>query len=71
MLDDLTAGCAIAFLRRAVAWFAERGVHVQALMSDNGSSYIAHAYARRSHELGLRHLRIRLAGRAPTAKRSG
>ena len=26
VLDDLTAACAIAFLRRAVAWFAERGV---------------------------------------------
>ena len=37
VLDDLTAACAIAFLRRAVAWFAERGVHVQAVMSDNGS----------------------------------
>ena len=29
VLDDLTAACAVAFLRRAVAWFAERGVHVQ------------------------------------------
>ena len=26
LLDDLTAACAIAFLRRGVAWFAERGV---------------------------------------------
>ena len=46
VLDDLTAACAIAFLRRAVAWFADRGVHVRAVMSDNGSCYIAHAYAR-------------------------
>jgi hypothetical protein len=29
VLDDLTARCAIAFLRRAVAWFGERGVRVQ------------------------------------------
>ena len=36
VLDDLTASCAVAFLRRAVAWFAERGVHVRAVMSDNG-----------------------------------
>ena len=59
VLDDLTASCAVAFLRRAVAWFAERGVHVEAVMSDNGSCYIAHAYADALRELGLRHLRIR------------
>ena len=59
VLDDLTATCAIAFLRRAVTWFAERGVRVQALMSDNGSCYIAHAYAAALRQLGLKHLRIR------------
>src|SRR6266852_1858176 len=53
VLDDLTAACAIAFLRRAVAWFAERGVRVRALMSDNGSCYIAHAYAAALRQLGL------------------
>ncbi len=26
VLDGLTASCAVGFLRRAVAWFAERGV---------------------------------------------
>jgi transposase InsO family protein len=59
VLDDLTARCAVAFLRRAVAWFAERGVHVRAVMSDNGSCYVAHEYADALQELGLRHLRIR------------
>jgi len=59
VLDDLTAACAIAFLRRAVAWFAERGVRVRALMSDNGSCYIAHAYAAALRQLGLKHLRTR------------
>jgi transposase InsO family protein len=59
VLDDLTAACAIAFLRRAVAWFAERGVGVQEVMSDNGSCYTAHAYAAALRELGLKHLRIR------------
>ena len=59
VLDDLTAECAIAFLRRAVAWFAERGVHVHAVMSDNGACYIAHGYADALNQLGLRHLRIR------------
>jgi len=31
VLDNLTASCSIAFLRRAIAWFAERGVQVRAL----------------------------------------
>ena len=59
VLDDLTAACAIAFLRRAIAWFAARGVRVRAVISDNGSAYISHAYAHALRELGLRHLRIR------------
>ena len=59
VLDNLTAESAAAFLRRAVAWFAERGVRVQALMSDNGSGYISDLYARTLCELGLRHLRIK------------
>ena len=59
VLDDLTASCAVAFLRRAVAWFAQRGVIVRALMSDNGSCYVAHAYRAALRELGLRHLRIK------------
>jgi transposase InsO family protein len=59
VLPTLTARCAINFLRRAVAWFAERGVRVQAVMSDNGSAYVAHTYRLALAELGLRHLRIR------------
>jgi transposase InsO family protein len=59
VLDDLTASCAIAFLRRAVVWFAERGVAVRAVMSDNGACYVAHQYADALADLRLRHLRIR------------
>ena len=59
VLDDLTAACAIAFLRRAVAWFAERGVRIRSVMTDNGSCYTAYAYGSALRELGLRHLRIR------------
>jgi transposase InsO family protein len=59
ILDDLTAACAIAFLRRAVAWYAARGVTVRAVMSDNGSCYIAHSYQAALRCLGLKHLRIK------------
>jgi len=59
VLDDLTAVCAISFLRRAVDWYAARGVRVRAVMSDNGSAYTAHSYARALASLGLKHLRIK------------
>ena len=59
VLDNLTASCGIAFLRRAVAWFAERGMTVTAVMSDNGACYIAHRIAIALADLGLRHLRTR------------
>lgn len=59
VLDDLTAACAVAFLQRAVAWYAARGIRIRAVMSDNGACYIAHDYARALHSLGLKHLRIK------------
>jgi len=59
VLGGLTARCAIAFLGRAVAWFAEHGIKIRAVMTDNGSCYKAHAHRAALRELGLRHLRIR------------
>jgi transposase InsO family protein len=59
LLDDLTAACAVVFLRRAVSWFADRGVNVRAVMSDNGSCYTAHDYAAALRQLRIKHLRIR------------
>ena len=59
VLPTLTANCAVAFLRRAVAWFADRGVRIRAVMTDNGSAYVAHAHRHALAELGLRHLRIK------------
>jgi len=59
VLPTLTAAAAIEFLRRAQGWFAKRGVRIRAVMSDNGSAYVSHAYRRALAELGLRHVRIR------------
>jgi transposase InsO family protein len=59
VLDDLTAAQAIAFLRRALAWYAARGVSVRAVMTDNGSCYLAHRYQAALRSLGLKHLRVR------------
>jgi transposase InsO family protein len=59
VLPTLKASCAIAFLERAVAWFAERGIGIERVMTDNGSAYVARAYRQALRELGLRQLRTR------------
>jgi transposase InsO family protein len=59
VLEGLNTGCAIDFLRRAVVWFAERGVQIRAVMTDNGSCYVSDAHRDALRELGLRHLRIK------------
>ncbi|MEE8338395.1 MAG: DDE-type integrase/transposase/recombinase [Dehalococcoidia bacterium] len=50
---------ALAFLGRALGWYRERGVTVQAVMTDNGPAYRSRAWRERCTELGLRHLRTR------------
>lgn len=42
--DDETALTAVSVLRRAVAWYAERGVTVERVLSDNGSPYRSHLW---------------------------
>lgn len=42
---DEKAITAIGVLQRAVAWFADRGVTVKRVLSDNGSAYKSHAWA--------------------------
>jgi len=48
-----TADTAIGVLRRAVAWFAERGVTVERVLSDNGSAYKSHDWAKACAALGI------------------
>uniref|UniRef100_UPI00157262E7 IS481 family transposase n=1 Tax=Nocardia barduliensis TaxID=2736643 RepID=UPI00157262E7 len=52
--DDETAQTAIGVLRRAVAWFADRGVIVERVLSDNGSCYRSKAWNAACTELGIR-----------------
>jgi transposase InsO family protein len=51
---DETAATAIGVLRRAVAWFADRGVSVERVLSDNGSCYRSHAWRDACAELGIK-----------------
>jgi transposase InsO family protein len=57
VLDDDKAATAIAFLRRALAYFARHGItDVQRVMTDNGSAYRAHQHRIACQQLGLKHL---------------
>jgi transposase InsO family protein len=51
--DDETAATAVAVLYRAVAWFAERGVTVERVLSDNGSAYKSFLWRDSCADLGI------------------
>jgi transposase InsO family protein len=52
-------GCAIAFLKAAVAYYESLGIKVERVMTDNGSCYKAFAFRRTCKRLGIRHIRTR------------
>ncbi len=56
---DEKADTAIDVLRNAVAWFAQRGVAVERVLSDNGSAYKSFAWRDACAELGIAHKRTR------------
>ena len=51
--DDETAATAVAVLRRAVAWFAARGVRIERVLSDNGSAYRSRLWREACAELAV------------------
>ncbi len=57
--DDETAATAVAVLRRAVGWFADRGVVVERVLSDNGGCYRSHAWRDACADLRVSHKRTR------------
>jgi transposase InsO family protein len=59
VLENERATTAVGFLRRALCFFAEHGVSVERVMTDNGSAYISTAHALACRALGIRHLRTR------------
>lgn len=52
--DDETATTAIAVLRRAVGWFAARGIRPHRILTDNGPCYRAKTWRATCLELGIR-----------------
>ena len=59
MLDDEKGGTALGFLQRAIAWYAEHGIKVRRVMTDNGSGYVSKIFTGACGQLRLRHLRTR------------
>jgi transposase InsO family protein len=59
VLGDEKAATAVAFLRRAVAFFERHGMTVERVLTDNGSPYISVVHAIACRALGIRHLRTR------------
>jgi Integrase core domain/leucine-zipper of insertion element IS481 len=59
VLADEKATTAVAFLRRALAFYRRHGIPVEAVMTDNGPAYLSIVHALACRMLGVRHLRTR------------
>jgi transposase InsO family protein len=59
VLSDERAITAIAFLRRAVAFYRRHGIRIERLITDNGAAYRSTVHAIACRTLGIRHLRTR------------
>ena len=59
VLPDERAGTAVAFLRRALAFYASYGITAERVITDNGSPYRSAIHAIACRALGVRHLRTR------------
>lgn len=59
VLEDERATTAVGFLRRALQFYADHGITVERVLTDNGSAYISLAHAIACRALGIRHLRTR------------
>jgi len=59
VLPDERAGTAVAFLRRALAFYASYGISVERVITDNGSPYRSAIHAIACRALAIRHLRTR------------
>lgn len=57
--EDEKAVTAIGVLQRAVKWFADQGVTVERVLSDNGSCYRSFAWRDACAELAIKHKRTR------------
>jgi len=59
VLPDEKTTTAVAFLRRALAYYRRHGIEVERILTDNGSCYRSAAHAIACRALGLRHSHTR------------
>ena len=59
ILPDERKESAVGFLERALGWFAQHGVTVERVMTDNGSAYLSRDFAAAVAAAGLKHKRTR------------
>jgi len=59
MLVDEKATSACAFLLAALRYYKALGVHVERVMTDNGSAYKSRRFAKLLRRLGIKHVRTR------------
>ena len=59
VLGDELATTAVAFLERARAWYAARGIQLESVMTDNGGAYRSKIWRATLCGAGLRHLTTR------------
>ena len=59
VLPNEKALTAVAFLKRAVAFYARHGIKVEQLLTDNGPGYISMVHAIACRALSIKHLRTR------------
>ena len=67
---DEKAVTAIGVLQPAVAWFADHGVTVERVLSDNGSAYRSHAWRDTCRQLRIHQSGPAHTGLTPTARSS-
>ncbi len=56
VLPDERKHSAVAFLKAAIAYYEGLGVHVERVMTDNGSCYRSKTFRKACQKLGLRHI---------------
>jgi len=49
----------VAFLDRAVRWFATHGITIERILTDNGNGYRSHAWRDRCATLGIKHTKTK------------
>jgi transposase InsO family protein len=59
VLTDEKAVTAIAFLKRAIEFYARHGITVERVITDNGAPYVSKPHAIACRLLGVRHLKTR------------